>query len=112
MMAILANKWSSSRPHFLVLAITALLSYATTAAPTYDGDIRVVGQSVRSVGSAPARLDVGISVSTKVRNKSGTDMESAFRETEALLIGQRLRGELERDGDWGCLLYTSDAADE
>ena len=103
MMAILANKWSSSRLHFLVLAITALLSYATTAAPTYDGDIRVVGQSVRSVGSAPARLDVGISVSTKVRNKSGTDMESAFRETEALLIGQRLRGELERDGDWGVI---------
>ena len=103
MMPILANKWSSSRPHFLVLAITSLLSYATTAAPTYDGDIRVVGQSVRSVGSAPARLDVGISVSTKVRNKSGTDMESAFRETEALLIGQRLRGELERDGDWGVI---------
>ena len=66
-------------------------------------NIRVVGQSVRSVGSAPARLDVGISVSTKVRNKSGTDMESAFRETEALLIGQRLRGELERDGDWGVI---------
>ena len=72
-----------------------------TSAATSDGDIRVVGQSVRSVGNTPARLDVGISVSTKVRNKSGTDMEAAFRKTEALLIGQRLRGELERNDDWG-----------
>ncbi len=103
MMTILANKWPISRPHFLVLAITVLLSHMTSAAPTSDGDIRVVGQSVRSVGNTPARLDVGISVSTKVRNKSGTDMEAAFRKTEALLIGQRLRGELERNDDWGVI---------
>ena len=103
MMAILANKWPISRPHFLVLAITVLLSHMTSAVPTSDGDIRVVGQSVRSVGNTPARLDVGISVSTKVGNKSGTDMEAAFRKTEALLIGQRLRGELERNDDWGVI---------
>ena len=103
MMAILANKWSISRPHFLVLAVVVLLSQMTTAVPTSDGDLRVVGQSIRSVGNTPARLDVGISVNTKVRNKSGTEMEAAFRETEALLIGQRLRGELERDDDWGVI---------
>jgi len=103
MMAILGNKWPVSRPHFLVLSLTVLLSHMALAVPTSDGDIRVVGQSVRSVGNTPARLDVGISVNTKVRNKSGTDMEAAFRETEALLIGQRLRGELERNDDWGVI---------
>ena len=103
MMTILAKKWPISRSHFLVLAITALLSHMTSAAPTSDGGIRVVGQSVQSVGNTPVRLDVGISVNTKVRNKSGTAMEAAFRETEALLIGQRLRGELERSDDWGVI---------
>ncbi len=101
MMAILGNKWPVSRPHFLVLALTLLLSHMTLAVPTSDGDIRDVGQSVPSIGNTPVRLDVGISVNTKVRNKSGTDMEAAFRETEALLIGQRLRGELEQNDDWG-----------
>ena len=103
MMAILGNKWPVSRPHFLVLALTVLLPNMTLAVPTSDGDIRVVGQLVRSLGNTPARLDVGISVNTKVRNKSGTDMEAAFRETEALLIGQRLRGELEQNDDWGVI---------
>jgi hypothetical protein len=106
MMAILTNKCFICRPHFLVMAVTALLSHMTSAASTSDGDIRdirVVGQAVQSAGNTPARLDVGISVNTKVRNKSGTDMEAAFRETEALLIGQRLRGELERNDDWGVI---------
>lgn len=103
MMAILANIRAFSRPHFLVLAITALLSHMTLAVPTSEGDIRVVGQSVRPVGNTLARLDVGISVDTKVRNRSGTDMEAAFRDTEALLIGQRLRSELERNDDWGVI---------
>ena len=103
MMEILGNKWPVSRPHFLVLALTVLLSHMTLAVPISDGDIRVVGQSVRSLGNTPARLDVGISVNTKVRNKSGTGMEAAFRETEALLIGQRLRGELEQNDDWGVI---------
>ena len=103
MMAILANIRAFSTPHFLVLAITALLSHMTLAVPTSEGDIRVVGQSVRPVGNTLARLDVGISVDTKVRNRSDTDMEAAFRDTEALLIGQRLRSELERNDDWGVI---------
>ena len=103
MMGIRGNKWPVSRPHFLVSALTVLLSHMTLALPTSDADIRVVGQSVWSVGNTPARLDVGILVNTKVRNKSGTDMEAAFRETEALLIGQRLRGELEQSDDWGVI---------
>ena len=78
MMAVLANKWSFSRPHFLVLAVAVLLSQMTSAVPTSDGDLRIVGQSIQSVGTTPARLDVGISVNTKVRNKSGTEMEACL----------------------------------
>ena len=84
----------------------------TSAALTSDGEIRVVGQSVHRWAIPALRLDVGISVKTEVRNKSGTDMEAAFRETEALLIGQRLRGEFERNDDWGVIrLFPGDVGD-
>ena len=102
-MAIFARKWSFSRSHFLVLALTVLMSQTTSAALTSDDAIRVVGQSVPLMGTTLMQLDVGISVNTRVRNKSGTDMEAAFRETEALLIGQRLRGEFEKDDGWGVI---------
>ena len=103
MMAILEKKWPFRRLYFLMLALTVLMSQITSAALTPDDKTRVVGQSISLMGNTPLRLDVGISVNTKVRNKSGTDMEAAFRETEALLIGQRLRGELERNDDWGVI---------
>ena len=102
-MAILENKRPFRRSHFFILALTLLMSHMTSAALTSDIEIRVVGQSVPVTGNAPVRLDVGISVDTKVRNKSGTEMEAAFRETEALLIGQRLRGEFERNDNWGVI---------
>ena len=110
MIVALAKKRSSSRPHFLVLALALLMSEWTTAALTSDDGIRVVAQSVELMGTAPMRLDVGISVDTKVPNKSGTDMEAAFRETEALLIGQRLRGEFERNDQWGVIRLFPEAS--
>ena len=110
MMTVLSKKRSASRPHFLVLALALLMSEWTTAALTSDDGIRVVAQSVELMGTAPMRLDVGISVDTKVPNKSGTDMEAAFRETEALLIGQRLRGEFERNDQWGVIRLFPEAS--
>jgi hypothetical protein len=110
MMTILANKRSASRPHFLVLAFTVLMSHMTTASLTSDNQIRVVAQSVPSIDGPPLQLDVGISVSTQVRNKSGTEMEAAFRETEALLIGLRLRSEFERNDHWGVIRLFPEAS--
>ena len=103
MIAMLSNNWCFSRLHFFAVAFTVLMSQMTSAALTSDDERRVVAQSVPLMGDTPAPLDVGISVNSQVRNKSGMAMESAFRETEALLIGQRLRGELERNDDWGVI---------
>ena len=103
MTAIPKNKRCSMRSHFLVLALTVLMSEITYAALTSDDEIRFVAQSVPLIVEPTLRLDVGISVKTEVRNKSGTDMEAAFRETEALLIGQRLRGEFEMNEHWGVI---------
>ena len=98
------------RSHFLVLVVTILMSQMTSAALTADDEIRSVGQSVPLIVEPTLRLDVGISVKTEVRNKSGTDMEAAFRETEALLIGQRLRGEFERNDHWGVVRLFPEAS--
>ena len=101
MMVIPRKKWWFMRLNFLLLALTTLLSQMASAALTSDDQIRVSQQSVRLIVAPPMRLDVGISVKTKVLNNSGTHMEAAFRETEALLIGQRLRGEFESNDNWG-----------
>ena len=110
MMVIPTNKRCSMQPHFLVVALTVLMSQMTSAALTSDNDIRVVAESVPLMVDTPIGLDVGISVNTKVRNKSGTDMEAAFRETEGLLIGQRLRSEFERNDDWGVIRLFPEAS--
>ena len=96
--------------HFLVLALTVLISQMTYAALISDDEIRFVAQSVPLIVEPTLRLDVGISIKTEVQNKSGTDIEAAFRETEALLIGQRLRGEFERNDGWGVIRLFPEAS--
>ncbi|MEC8633830.1 MAG: hypothetical protein VXX89_04295, partial [Pseudomonadota bacterium] len=98
------------RSHFLVLALTVVMSQMTYAALISDDEIKLVAQSVPLIVEPTLRLDVGISVKTEVPNKSGTDMEAAFRETEALLIGQRLRGEFERNDGWGVIRLFPEAS--
>ena len=60
-----------------------------------------VGDSVVKPHQPGPPLDVGIVITTGVVNNSGTDMESSFRETEAKLLGTRMRRELEAHEGWG-----------
>ena len=86
--------------HCLVLILAMLNFPFVSVAIASDEPFRSVTQSA-SWGGVPGRFDVGISVETRVQNRSGTDMETAFRETEALLIGNRLREEFETAAGWG-----------
>lgn len=87
--------------HCLVLILTMLNLPIVSVAIASDGPFRSVTQSASPWGGVPGPFDVGISVETRVQNRSGTDMEAAFRETEALLIGNRLREEFETAAGWG-----------
>lgn len=85
---------------FMPLALMLQLTLAAHA------NNEAVGLAVRpesQQGSSLALFDVGISVTSGVSNRSGTDMEAAFRETEAVLMGQRLRDEFENAAIWGVI---------
>ena len=87
---------------FIFMPLILMLQLTLTAHASNDA----VGLAVRPdspQGSSRALLDVGISVTSGISNRSGTDMEAAFRETEAVLIGQRLRDEFENAAIWGVI---------
>ena len=86
-----------------VLFALSLVCPVVWAEATQEANVLTI-----SVGDAVARpqqpglpLDVGIVVTTGVVNSSGTDMESSFRETEAKLLGTRMRREFEAHEGWG-----------
>ncbi len=85
----------------MVISIAVLMFQIAAVVNASNDWVISAAEPVQMGGRAPAPLDVGISVEAKVQNKSGTDMEAAFRKTEALLIGQRLRSEFEKAANWG-----------
>ena len=85
---------------FIFMPLALILQLTLTAHASNEA----VGLAVRpesQQGSSLALFDVGISVTSGVSNRSGTDMEAAFRETEAVLMGQRLREEFDNAAIWG-----------
>lgn len=86
-----------------VLFALALVCPVVLAAATQEADVLTisVGDSVAKPQQPGLPLDVGVVVTTGVVNNSGTDMESSFRETEAKLVGTRMRRELEAHEGWG-----------
>ena len=84
----------------IVLSAALMLVLSSIAYATVD-NVEVEKRGCTTGDNVSSQLDVGISVASGVTNQSGTAMEAAFRETEGILIAQRLRDEFEKSGIWG-----------
>ena len=93
----------SARTLACVFFALSLICPVVLAKATQEADVMtiVVGTAVAKPQQPGLPLDVGIVVTTGVVNNSGTDMESSFRETEAKLLGTRMRREFEAHEGWG-----------
>ena len=93
----------SARTLACVFFALSLICPVVLAKATQEADVMtiVVGTAVAKPQQPGFPLDVGIVVTTGVVNNSGTDMESSFRETEAKLLGTRMRREFEAHEGWG-----------
>ena len=89
----------------LFAAFSASLANAFAAPQSPDSEREksaiLVASSERGVVTLTSDLDIGITISSDIPLQSGTEMEGAFRETEAQLLGAKQRRVFENAGQWG-----------